>query len=84
MTHAHHPSEATTALEVTLRNCHGGTDLQDVETFLHQLPGVLQTHLDRTRSVAHVQIDPAIIDARSLRDQMDTAGYTCTCHPGSH
>ncbi|KQR35122.1 ATPase P [Deinococcus sp. Leaf326] len=81
MTHAHHASETATVLEVALRNCSSGTDLQDVDTFLHQLPGVIQVHLDRTRSVAHVQLDPALTDERRLRAQLDAAGYTCTCQP---
>jgi Cu2+-exporting ATPase len=82
MTHAHHSSDPA-RLEVALRTCHSGTDLQGADTFIRQRPGVTQVHLDRTRSVAHVQIDPAVTDETRLRTQLEAAGYLCTCERAS-
>ncbi|MFC6663204.1 copper-translocating P-type ATPase [Deinococcus multiflagellatus] len=36
-------------------------------------------HLDRTRSVAHVWIDPGQTDEAQVRAQLEQAGYACTC-----
>lgn len=83
MTHPHTPTASTAPLDVALRTCHGGTDLQDAEHFLRQLPGVLDVHLDRTRSVAHVWVNPAQTDADQLHARLAQAGYTCTCEPAA-
>lgn len=86
MTHHHHPSPTGpqhpngSVLEVSLKNCHGGTDLAGAETFLRGLSGVSSVHLDRTKSVAHLGFDPNHTTEEQLQQQIQQAGYACACH----
>ncbi|ADY27796.1 heavy metal translocating P-type ATPase (plasmid) [Deinococcus proteolyticus MRP] len=66
-------------LEVALKNCSGGTDLQGAEDFLQRLPGVSSVYLDRTRSVAHLGYDPAQTSEQTLRTRIEQASYVCSC-----
>ncbi len=79
-THVHvAPAPAGTMLELSLKNCHAATDLAGVERFLTGARGVLDVHLDRTRAVAHLTIDPQVTSAAALRTALRDAGYGCVC-----
>src|SRR2546427_8218432 len=68
-----------TMLEISLKNCHDAGDLTGIERFLSSAAGVQGVHLDRTRAVAHVTIDPQATDAAALHEALRRAGYACAC-----
>ncbi|ULH17819.1 copper-translocating P-type ATPase (plasmid) [Deinococcus sp. KNUC1210] len=83
MTHVHppatspHPSSAV--LEVAFHVCHDASEYAGLEETLRGIPGVVSVHLDRTRGVAHLGYDPALITARDLSLKLEAAGYRCDC-----
>ncbi len=77
--HTHPHATAPAVLEVTLRNCHGGSDLADLERTLTRLPGVTSVHVDRTRAVAHLGYDPRHVTGADLQRHLHAAGYDCAC-----
>jgi len=66
-------------LEIRLKNCHDAGDLTGIERFLSNAAGVQGVHVDRTRAVAHVTIDPQATNAAALHDALRRAGYGCVC-----
>ncbi|HYL20697.1 MAG TPA: copper-translocating P-type ATPase [Gemmatimonadales bacterium] len=66
-------------LEISLKNCSDASELAGIEHLLTRAPGVRQVHLDRTRAVAHVEIDPHATSASALQEALDRAGYGCAC-----
>ncbi|MDR6218070.1 heavy metal translocating P-type ATPase [Deinococcus soli (ex Cha et al. 2016)] len=79
-THDHSAhTTAPAALEVRVRNCHGGSDLADLERHLRHRPGVTSVHVDRTRAVAHLGYDPRHVTGAALQRHLHAAGYDCTC-----
>src|SRR3989442_6297230 len=66
-------------LEISLKDCHDADDLTGIERFLSKAPGVQGVHLDRTRAVAHVTIDPQATNAAALHEALRRAGYGCVC-----
>src|SRR2546427_13242771 len=83
MGHHHHlgaiASGGGTMLEISLKNCHDAGDLTGIERFLSNAAGVQGVHVDRTRAVAHVTIDPQATNAAALHDALRRAGYGCVC-----
>ena len=83
MTHVHDPNQAPSAppavLEVAFRDCHDASEYADAGAWLEGIPGVLSVHLDRTRGVAHLGYDPAVVSAERLRARLKAAGYRCDC-----
>src|SRR3989441_7148282 len=83
--HHHHQHGQTSGgvsgamLEISLKDCHDADDLTGIERFLSNAPGVQGVHLDRTRAVAHVTIDPQATNAAALHDALRWAGYGCVC-----
>src|SRR5439155_3083970 len=73
------PHVSGTMLEISLKNCHDAGDLTGMERFLSNTPGVQSVHLDRTRAVAHVTIDPQATNAAALHEALRRAGYGCVC-----
>src|SRR5687768_5040714 len=65
--------------EIALRFCFCGTELAGLESFLTRQPGVRSAVIDRTRSVAHVEYDPAQTDPRRLESMLEHDGYGCQC-----
>ncbi|MDK2014112.1 MULTISPECIES: heavy metal translocating P-type ATPase [unclassified Deinococcus] len=77
-THDHSAhTTAPAALEVRVRNCHGGSDLADLERHLRHRPGVTSVHVDRTRAVAHLGYDPRHVTGAALQRHLHAAGYDC-------
>src|SRR5207245_9033685 len=58
---------------------HGGGDLTGIERLLANAGGVQGVHLDRTRAVARVTIDPQATNAAALHEALRRAGYGCVC-----
>jgi len=82
MTHHHRAAVAATpptVLEVAFRDCHDASEYADVEASFRQLPGVTSVHVDRTRGVAHLGYDPAVVSADRLRAAFKASGYGCDC-----
>src|SRR2546425_796582 len=83
--HHHHQHGQTSGgvsgamLEISLKDCHDADDLTEIERFLSNAPGVQGVHLDRTRAVAHVTIDPQATNAAALHEALRRAGYGCVC-----
>src|SRR5213593_2846412 len=83
--HHHHQREQTSVgvsgamLEISLKNCHDAGDLTGIERLLSNVSGVQGVHLDRTRAVAHVTIDPQATNAAALHEAPRRAGYGCVC-----
>src|SRR3989475_743145 len=83
--HHHHQHGQTSGgvsgamLEISLKDCHDADDLTGIERFLSNAPGVQGVHLDRTRAVAHVTIDPQATKAAALHEALRRAGYGCVC-----
>ncbi|GGN42536.1 heavy metal translocating P-type ATPase [Deinococcus daejeonensis] len=77
--HTHPHTTAPAVLEVNVRNCHGGSDLADLERHLRQLPGVTSVHVDRTRAAAHIGYDPRRVTGADLQRHLHAAGYDCAC-----
>src|SRR2546425_395004 len=83
--HHHHQHGQTSGgvsgamLEISLKDCHDADDLTGIERFLSNAPGVQGVHLDRTRAVAHVTIDPQATNAAALHEALRRAGYGCVC-----
>jgi Cu2+-exporting ATPase len=65
--------------EIALRFCYCGTELAGLETFLAGQVGVRSVAVDRTRSVAHVEYDPAVTGRAGLVSQLEDHGYGCDC-----
>lgn len=83
--HHHHHAQTSggvsgAMLEISLQNCHDAGDLTGIERFLSNAAGVQGVHLDRTRAVAHVTIDPRATNAAALHQALRRAGYGCVCH----
>ena len=70
---------ATAVVEVALRNCFCATELESVERVLAALTGVVAAHVDRTRSVAHLQYAKRRTTAETLRTQVAALRYRCEC-----
>ena len=74
--HHHHQREQTSGgmrgamLEISLKDCHDARDLTGIECLLSNAPGVQGVHLDRTRAVAHVTIDPQATNAAALHEAL--------------
>jgi len=66
-------------LEISLKNCHDAGDLTGLARFLSNASGVQGVHLDRTRALAHVTIDPQATNAAVLHEALGRAGYGCVC-----
>lgn len=66
-------------IEIALKNCHDAGDLEGIERHLGNAPGVHRVHLDRTRAIAHVTIDPRVTSAATLHEALRRAGYRCAC-----
>jgi Cu2+-exporting ATPase len=85
--HEHHHSvradSNTASIEIDLANCHDAGELAGIEKLLAGSTGVRQVHLDRTRGVAHVEIDPAHTSLEALRAELRRAGYHCACAPAA-
>src|SRR2546425_7224877 len=83
--HHHHQHGQTSGgvsgamLEISLKNCHDAGDLTGIERFLANAGGVQGVHLDRTRAVAHVTIDPQATNAAALHEALRRGGYGCVC-----
>ena len=83
--HHHHDHPGGSAgggsvtLEISLKNCHDAGDLTGIECFLSKAAGVQGVHLDRTRAVAHVTVDPQATNAAALHEALRRAGYGCVC-----
>ena len=69
----------TAVLEVTLRDCFCGTELETVERTLGGLPGVVGVDVDRTRSVAHVRYDSRRTNEEAVSHGVHQLGYRCEC-----
>lgn len=67
------------SVEIGLANCHDAIELAGIERFFGDVPGVKGVHLDRTRAVAHVTIDPQVTSAAALHEALRRAGYRCVC-----
>ncbi|MEV0270009.1 copper-translocating P-type ATPase [Hamadaea sp. NPDC050747] len=78
MTTQHHHDQPHIA-EIALTACFCGTELAHLEHDLRSRPGVTSVHIDRTRSVAHVGLDPARTDRAEVEAFLRQAGYDCTC-----
>jgi Cu2+-exporting ATPase len=78
MHHPHHKTASAIA-EVSLRTCHGGSDLESMEEHARGLLGVREVHVDRTRCVAHVSFDPTTTSEERLGDSLQRMGFTCDC-----
>ncbi len=65
--------------EIGLRTCFCGSELAGLESFLSHRPGARSASIDRTRSVAHVEYDPAATSPGQLQAALDAAGYECDC-----
>lgn len=78
-------AEASPVVEVEIKNAYDGSELADVERLFCCLPGVTGVHLDRTRGVAHLSLDPKATSPELLKKQLDGKGYRCDCsyRPGS-
>lgn len=75
-----HAAPVAATVEISLRNCHAATDLAAVETYLRQAHGVQRVHLDRTRAVAHVVIEPQRTTLAQLRDRLHKSRlHMCVC-----
>ena len=59
--------------------CYCGTELAGLEEFLARQPGVLSVALDRTRSVARIEYDPAVTSEEKIASTLDGHGYRCEC-----
>lgn len=82
--HPHHHEHARRDLhgptfEISFKSCHDATDLAAIERFLLTIPGVRAVHLDRTRALAHVTMDPTVASAAALHEALRRAGYGCVC-----
>src|SRR5215475_1831197 len=81
----HHHTEPATAsegramLELSLKDCHDAGDMAGIERFLSDAPGVRSVHMDRTRAVAHLTVDPQATTAAALQQALRRAGYGCVC-----
>ncbi len=75
MAHDHDPA----TIEIALKDCHDASSLEGIERHLTQAPGVRGVHLDRTRALAHVTIDPHVTSASQLHGALRRAGYGCVC-----
>src|SRR6266511_2312862 len=65
--------------EIALGTCFSGTELAGLEPFLSRQPGVRAVSIDRTRSVVHVEYDPAATGLGRLEALLEGAGYDCDC-----
>ncbi|MGH8876315.1 MAG: heavy metal translocating P-type ATPase [Stackebrandtia sp.] len=72
-------TESTGVAEIALRDCFCGTELSNLERRVSGFPGVLSTHVDRTRSVVHVRFRTDRTDPQQLRDELGRLGHTCDC-----
>ncbi|PYE53934.1 heavy metal translocating P-type ATPase [Deinococcus yavapaiensis] len=83
MTHHdhHHAPDAPrrSTLEVSFRNCHDPSELAGLEDRLVRVEGVEGVHVDRTRAVAHLTYDSAVVNDTELRRRLHNAGYDCDC-----
>lgn len=80
MTQHHHPAVVPSrVLEVQFKNCFDAGEYAGLERDLAQTPGVQQVHLDRTRGVAHLGYDPAVVTEAALKERLHAAGYDCAC-----
>ena len=75
------PAGTGVTFELSLETCHCASDLAGVEQLLSRAPGVAAVHLDRTRAVAHVTIDPSATTPAALREALHHAGQGCRCEP---
>ncbi len=57
-------------LEISLKNCHDAGGLAGIERLLGAAPRARRVHLDRTRSVAHVTIDPQATSPEALHEAL--------------
>jgi Cu2+-exporting ATPase len=69
----------TALIEISLANCHDASELAGIERLLAESTGVRQVHLERTRGVAHVEIDPTRTSLDALRAELRRAWYQCAC-----
>ncbi|WP_020524850.1 heavy metal translocating P-type ATPase [Catelliglobosispora koreensis] len=69
----------TKVAEIALQFCFCGTELASVERLLGSQAGVMAVAIDRTRSVAHVEYDPATTNHASLESALRANGYGCDC-----
>lgn len=68
--------------ELDLCDCHDASELSDVEHWLEQQSGVTRVALDRTRSVASVEVDPRSTSLDSIASLLEHSGYACRCRDG--
>ncbi|QLG12674.1 copper-translocating P-type ATPase (plasmid) [Deinococcus sp. D7000] len=80
MTQHHHPAVVPSrVLEVQFKNCFDAGEYAGLERDLAQTLGVQHVHLDRTRGVAHLGYDPAVVTEAALKERLHAAGYDCAC-----
>ena len=76
-----HTHEGPNTIEVQLKNCHSGTDLEHFERTTQNIPGVNGVHLDRTRMVAHIT---TTLTEQGLKGHLQKEGFLCTCKEHTH
>lgn len=76
-----HTHQSPNTIEVQLKNCHTGTDLEHFERTTQNIPGVQGVHLDRTRMVAHIT---TTLTEPALKGHLQKEGYLCTCKAHPH
>ncbi|GGM21629.1 heavy metal translocating P-type ATPase [Deinococcus aerophilus] len=80
MTHQHQPAAGSRrVLEVEFKDCFDAGEYAGLENDLAHVTGVHHAHLDRTRGVAHLEYDPAVVTEAALKERLHAAGYDCTC-----
>lgn len=77
--HQHAAASPSRVLEVEFKNCFDAGEYAELENNLAQQPGIHHAHLDRTRGVAHLEYDPAVVTEATLKKRLHTAGYDCAC-----
>ncbi|OLV18538.1 heavy metal translocating P-type ATPase [Deinococcus marmoris] len=77
--HQHPAASPSRVLEVQFKNCFDAGEYAGLEYDLAQTPGVHHAHLDRTRGVAHLEYDPAVVTEAALKERLHAAGYDCAC-----
>ena len=77
--HQHPAATPSRVLEVEFKNCFNAGEYAGLENDLARQPGIHHAHLDRTRGVAHLEYDPAVVTEATLKKRLHAAGYDCAC-----
>src|SRR5215470_345130 len=67
--------------EIAIRNAYDGSEYACLERCLHELTGVTDVHLDRTRGVAHLSYDAWQTSPEKIQSDVERLAYNCDSQP---